>query len=125
MRGLINTELIERLLFTAIVLGILLVGYGAFRYLSLSNQLLGNTAAQIHEAGGEVELQSKAQAQGLMAADIERRRLVADQYNMMVLGGIGLALLGFGWLGNDIMRGRRRKEDLTEAEPTNTVQSPG
>ena len=109
MRGLFNTELIERLLFTAIVLGILLVGYGAFRYLNLSNQLSGNTAAQIHEAGGEVELQSKAQAQGLMAADIERRRLVADQYNMMVLGGIGLALLGFGWLGNDIMRGRRRK----------------
>ena len=70
-------------------------------------------------------MDSNAQAQGLMASDIERRRLVTEQYNMMVIGGIGLALLGFGWLGYDIMRGRRRKKDSTEAEPANTAQSPG
>jgi hypothetical protein len=75
----------------------------------LQNQLSGNQAAQIREEGGEVEIESQSQAQGLMASDIERRRLIAEQFDMMVVGGIGLALLGLGWLGYDIMRGRRRK----------------
>ena len=109
MRGLLNIDLIEKVLFTAIVIGILLVGYGAFRYIDLANRLSGNLAAQIQDEGGEVKLESKAQAQGLMASDIERRRMVAEQFNMMIAGGIGLALLGLGWLGYDIMRGRRRK----------------
>ena len=81
---------------------------GAIRYVMLQNELSTNQAAQIHEAGGEVAIESKGQAQGLMAADIERRRLVAEQFNMMILGGVGLALLGLGWLGTDIIRGRRR-----------------
>ena len=112
MRGLLNSELIERLLFTIIIIGILLIAGAGYRYLDISNQLSGNPAAQIHEAGGEVELESKAQAQGLMAADIERRRLLTEQYNMMVIGGAGLALLGLGWLGYDMMRGRRRRSEL-------------
>ncbi len=111
MRGLLNTDFIERLLFTSIVIGILLVGYGAWRYLELSSQLSGNMAAQIHQDGGEVALESQAQAQGLMASDIQRRRLVSEQFNMMIIGGIGLALLGLGWLGYDILRGRRRKAE--------------
>lgn len=108
MRRLFDTELLERLLFTAIVVGILLAAGGAIRYVMLGNQLAGNLAAQIHDDGGEVEIESKSQAQGLMAADIERRRLVAEQFNMMIIAGAGLALLGLGWLGTDIIRGRRR-----------------
>jgi len=108
MRRLFDSELMERLLFTAIVVGILMAAGGAIRYVMLANQLSGNLAAQIHDDGGEVEIESKSQAQGLMASDIERRRLVAEQFNMMILGGVGLALLGLGWLGTDIIRGRRR-----------------
>lgn len=118
MRRLMNSELAERLLFAAIVVGILLAGYAALRYFDLSNRLTGNMAAQIHEGGGEVALESKSQAQGLMASDIERRRLVSEQYNMMVLGGIGLALLGLGWLGYDIVRGRRRTKGAPPAAGT-------
>lgn len=99
------------MLFTAIVVGILLAGYGGLRYLDLSNQLAANPAARIHQDGGEVELESKTEAHGLMAADIKRRRLVAEQRDMMIAGGVGLALLGLGWLGYDILRGRRRKTE--------------
>lgn len=108
MRGLLASELIERLLFTAIVVGILLAAGGGIRYVMLANQLSGNMAAQIHDDGGEVEIESKSKAQGLMASDIERRRLVEQQYNMMIVAGLGLALLGLGWLGTDWIRGRRR-----------------
>jgi len=107
MLRLFDSELMERLLFTAIVVGILMAAGGAIRYVMLQNELSTNQAAQAREAGGEVVVESKGQAQGLMASDIERRRLVAEQFNMMVLGGVGLALLGLGWLGTDIIRGRR------------------
>ena len=117
MRNLIFTGLLDRLLFTAILVGILMAGYGVLRYLDLSNQLSGNMAAQIHAEGGEVELESKGQAQGLMASDIQRRRLVSEQFNMMVIGGVGLALLGLGWLGSDIVRGRRRQAESENTEP--------
>lgn len=117
MRALLDTELLEKLLFSAIVIGILLIAGAGWRYLDISNQLAGNMAAQIHDDGGEVTVESKAQAQSLMASDIERRRLVAEQFNMMIVGGIGLALLGLGWLGYDILRGRRRKmESSTESD---------
>ena len=117
MRNIAYSGILDRLLFTAIVVGILLAAYGGFRYLDLSNQLAANPAAQIHQDGGEVELETKSEAHGLMAADIERRRLVAEQRDMMIAGGIGLALLGLGWLGYDIMRGRRRKHAEAIASP--------
>ncbi len=109
MRNPMFSGLVERLLFTAIVVGILMAAGGAIRYFMLQNQLSTNMAAQIHEQGGEVAIESKGQAQGLMASDIERRRLVAEQFNMMILGGVGLALLGLGWLGHDLMGSRRRQ----------------
>ncbi len=121
MRNVAYTGILDRLLFTAIVVGILLAAYGGLRYLDLSNQLTANPAAQIHQEGGEVELESKSEAQSLMAADIERRRLVAEQHNMMIAGGAGLALLGLGWLGYDILRGRRRKQAEHSGETQNTA----
>ena len=123
MRNAVYTGLLERLLFTAIVVGILLAAYGGLRYFDLSDQLAANPAAQIHQEGGEVALESKSEAHGLMAADIERRRLVAEQREMMIAGGVGLALLGLGWLGYDILRGRRRKHAEQTAAPQDVDRS--
>ena len=109
MRRLPGPELLERLLFTTIVLGLLLAAYAGLRYVEASQTLAGNQAAQIHEAGGEVAVESAGEGYSLMTSDLERRRLHAQQSNMMVVGGIGLALLGIGWLGYDLMRGRRRR----------------
>ena len=109
MRHLLNAELLDRLLFTAIALGILMIAGAGWRYIEAANQLSHNRAAQIHEQGGEVTIESKRQAQGLMAADIERRRMQGEQSNMLVVGGVGLALVGLGWLGWDLLRSRRRQ----------------
>ncbi len=117
MRNIAFTGILDRLLFTAIVVGVLLAAYGGWRFVELSNQLAANPAAQIHQEGGEVALESKSEAHGLMAADIERRRLVAEQHNMMIAGGVGLALLGLGWLGTDLLGSRRRKEVEDIAAP--------
>ena len=112
--------LIERLLFTAIVLGILLAAVGGWRYFDLANNLSSNQAAQIHEEGGEVAIESKNQARGLMASDIERRRILAEQRNMMMVGGAGLALIGLGWLLGDVLRGRRRNAEAGDKLATSS-----
>lgn len=111
MRNLDIPGIIDRLLFTAIVIGILMTVVAGWRYFDAANQLSANQAAQIHDEGGEVTVESKSQAHGLMASDLERRRLLADQSNMLMVGGAGLALIGLGWLAGDILRGRRRKAE--------------
>ena len=109
MGKLFTYEMAARLLFTAVALGILLSALAVWRYVDAAQRLAGNEAAKIHEAGGDVTIESKNQAQGLMAADMERRRLQTEQSNMFIVGGVGLALIGLGWLGWDILRSRRRK----------------
>ena len=119
MRNVAYMGVLERLLFTAIVVGLLLAAYGGVRYMDILNQLAANPAAQIRQEGGEVALESKSEAHGLMAADIERRRLINEQREAMIAGGVGLALLGLGWLGYDLLRLRRRKQTSTaETDPS-------
>ena len=109
--------LIDRLLFTAMLVGALLAAFGALRYVDLSNQLAANPAAQLHSSGDEVKVETTNEGFGLMSADIERRRIVEEQYHMMVAGGLGLALLGLGWLGNDLVRSRRGKASNPPQSP--------
>lgn len=108
MLSILTNDFFERLLFAAIVIGALLAGFAVVRYVDIVRRLSTNEAAQIHDSGGEVTVSNRSQAQGLMASDIERRRLLADQSSMISVGGIGLALIGLGWLAGDILRGRRK-----------------
>ena len=120
MRNFLTAELIERLLFTAIVVGILMALAGAARYVDLSEQLAANEAVQIHQSDEEV---TNSQARSLVAADLERRRLTEERFNMMVVGGGGLALIGLGWLAADIMRGRRRKARMHETDAQSAAEA--
>ncbi len=113
MRKLLTAELFERLLFTAIALGLLMAAVAAVRYVDLSGRLAANEAVQIHQSGEEVTVETNSQVRGLVAADVERRRLEEERFNTMTLGGLGLALIGLGWLTADITRGRRRKATMS------------
>ena len=123
MRNFLTAEFIERLLFTAIVVGILMVLAGAVRYVDLSGQLAANEAVQIHQSDEEVTVETNSQAHGLVAADLERRRLTEERFNMMVVGGAGLALIGLGWLAADIMRGRRRKARMHKTDAQSAAEA--
>lgn len=110
--------LIDKLLFSAMLVGVLLAAFSALRYVELSNQLAENPAAQIRESGEAVQVDDAEAGYSLMSADIERRRQVDEQYNMMIIGGLGLALLGLGWLGSDIARSRRGKNPAKATNPS-------
>ena len=111
MTKILNSEFIERLIFTTIVIGILMTLFGAFRFFTLSNQLASNEAAKIHASGEEIAPQTNTEVRGLVAADMERRELVKERFNMMVVGGVGLAFIGAGWIIMDILKSRRKKDD--------------
>ncbi len=111
MTKILNSEFIERLIFTTIVIGILMTLFGAFRFFTLSNQLANNEAAKIHASGDEISPQTNTEVRGLVSADMERRELVKERFNMMVVGGVGLAFIGAGWIVMDILRSRRKKDD--------------
>ena len=115
MRKFFTAELFERLFFTAIVVGLLMTAVGGLRYVELSGRLAANEAVQVHQSGEEMTVETNSQVRGLVAADVERRRLEEERFNMMTLGGLGLALIGLGWLAADITRGRRRKAAMDTA----------
>lgn len=114
MRKLLTAELFERLLFTAIAVGVLMAAVGGLRYIELSGRLSANESVRIRQSGEEVTVETNSQARGLVAADLERRQLEEERFNMMTLGGFGLALIGLGWLAADITRGRRRKATMSK-----------
>ncbi len=109
---------IDKLLFSAMLVGVLLAAFAVLRYVELSNRLADNPAAQIRASGEAVQVDNADAGYSLMSADIERRRQVDEQYNMMIIGGLGLALLGLGWLGSDIARSRRGKNPAKATSPS-------
>ena len=42
---------------------------------------------------------------------MQGREWVKDRFNMMMVGGVGLGLIGAGWIAMDILRSRRKQGD--------------
>ena len=114
-----TSQLFERILTVTVVAGILIGLYAIVNVIDINNKLSNNEAQQFRESGEELDVQTTtdAQARGLVAADIERRRLITERGEMYVAGGISLILIGISWFGYDLMRGRRKKL-ATEPAPT-------
>lgn len=109
--SILNNNLVERLLFTTIVIGILAILVSGVKLFDISSQLNDNMAYQVHKQGSELDLQSEAEARMLYASDLQRRKLVKERGQMYTVAGIGIALIGIGWLGYDFRNNRRKKEE--------------
>ncbi|MGB1285680.1 MAG: hypothetical protein ACPG7F_04020 [Aggregatilineales bacterium] len=120
---LLSGQLLERLLFTVVVIGILLMLFGIFQTVNITLQLNDNPAQQIQDAGGEVEIGTVNEGRSLMSADLERRELTAQRGQTVFAGGIGLVLLGFGWMGMDLMNSRKRRKN-DDNDPISTDAAP-
>ncbi|QPC84713.1 hypothetical protein G4Y79_10145 [Phototrophicus methaneseepsis] len=116
----LNRDFLEKVFFALLLAGITMALIGGWQFLENNNQLSQNQAEQIHANGETVNPASTAEARGLVASDLERRRLIEARFNSMVLGGIGLVALSVGWLGTDIVRSGRRKQEETAQQPSAT-----
>lgn len=116
MQKLIDQEWFRSLFLTLIIIGILLLAFGVVRYFTLSYQMGQNLAFQIQSQDQSVDPQSMAEAQGLMASNEELRQINASRSQSVIFAGVGLALLGLGWLGRDWVQSRRRKAAKTSVQ---------
>jgi len=108
LRRLFTQERVNAFIMALILIGVVLIAMGAYQFLDAAQKLQSNTAHQILNAEATAEAQSLDAAQGLVASDMERRRLDRQHDQSLIMAGAGLALLAVGWLGYDYVRGRRK-----------------
>ncbi len=116
MQKLIDQEWFRSLFLTLIIVGILLLVFGVVRYFTLSHQMEQNRAFQIQSQNELVDPQSVSEAQGLIASGEELRQIESARTQSVIFVGVGLVLLGIGWLGRDWVQTRRRKAVKTAAK---------
>lgn len=118
MSRVLDQEWFRSLAFALIIVGIGLALLGGWQFVDASVRVQDNPAYQLKNAearsGGTV---SDAQAQGIIAADIEFRRLMQQRSNGLILVGGGLALLAIGWIGFDAALARNRKVSAPPQSP--------
>lgn len=92
------------------IIGGLMFVFAVYQIASSSYQMGQNIAYQQQARGGEVDLQSQAQAQQLLAADLSLRELYQQRNTGIILAGAGLMVLAVAWIVRDAAAGARRAE---------------
>lgn len=114
----INADWIRGVIIAFILIGIVLVVLGVVQFVSTSIALDNNLAYQVRTGEQPATAGSNTEARGLVASDLERRDLVQERYNALIIGGAGLVLLSIGWIGFDVARNRRK---LNEQAPSSAA----
>lgn len=106
MKNIFKSEQIKAILLAIIIIGFVLVAFGAYRYIDAALQLNNNIAQRTHASGEDISNLSTGEAQMLMSADIKRRELLQQQNYALIFAGAGLVLVAVGWLGGDFLVAR-------------------
>lgn len=110
-----NREQLRPFTLALMIVGALALALAAYRYVDAWTRLQNNQAYQIEVNGQTVAPESEAMAQMLIAAGVEYRRLNLQRNEALMIGGGGLALLALGWLGSDLISGKKRKTERDSA----------
>lgn len=102
-------DTIRIVLMALILIGVILAVGGVIQFADAALRLQNNAAYQASIGGEPLTLGSQEQAQGLIAAGMEYRRLLAQRNNALILGGAGLVAGAVGWLVYDFLRSRERR----------------
>jgi hypothetical protein len=116
LRAIFTQERINALLAALILIGIAAVLVGVWRYFDAAQRLRGNTAIEIQQGNAALDVNTPEQAQGLIAADLEKRHLEQQQNEALVVAGVGLGTLALGWIVGDAVRSRRRSKAAVPTE---------
>jgi hypothetical protein len=114
---IITQERVNALVAALVLIGIALILVGIWRYMDAAQRLAGDDAQALLLGAASVNVETPEQTQGLVAAGVQRRRLERQQHESLILAGVGLASLGVGWLGHDLMRARRKSHASAASSP--------
>ena len=109
MRHWLKAEQLRSVMIALIMLGLVALLFGLLRFVTLTQAQSENAAYKVRQQNGAVQLQSQADAQMLMSADLDLHDIQRQRNESAVIIGAGVALLAAGWLGNDLIRGRTRR----------------
>jgi hypothetical protein len=110
-----------------VLLGIFLIGlgiglYGAYQYVDAELKLKDNRAEQLIEAGGEVEVNSTNEAFELYKTTVERDNLRDQRADALPFIGVGIAIIGVGWLGYEFLPAlRKNRHEATLAQEAHST----
>ena len=108
----ISKDWINAFILTLLIFGVLLSLFGSYRFIDASLRLEHNLAYQISSSGEAISPESNAEAQRLIAANVERGDLAQQRVDGMIVGGLGLILLAVGWIAFDIVRSRKKHAEI-------------
>ena len=109
MRHWLKAEQLKSVTIALMLLGLVALLFGLYRFATLTQSQNENAAYQIRQQDSTVQLQNQADAQMLMSADLDLRNIQRQRNEAAVIIGVGVALLSVGWLGNDLIRSRLRR----------------
>ena len=95
--GFLRNEWFRSLMMAFLLVAALLIILGGQQFVDASLRMQSNPAYLAQTGGDPLTLDSDGQAQGLVAAGIEYRDLLAQRNRALILAGSGLVLLGAGW----------------------------
>lgn len=108
MNRFFEQEWVRAGIMALVMIGVVLLLVGLAYFIDTTQRLNSNAAYQIQTSGQQINPQSEAEAQGLIISDIQKRDLLQRRSLAVAFIGGGLVLLTAGWLGRDILTGRRR-----------------
>jgi hypothetical protein len=110
-------ERINALIAALVIIGVALLLVGVWRYVDATQRIASTEAPPIATGATGLEVQTPEQAQGLIAAGMQKRRLEQQQNESLIMAGVGLALLASGWLSYDLVRARRKPQANAASSP--------
>ncbi len=116
MRQLLTYEKLKPVFYAIILIGLGLLIFGFYRFVSASQAIPDNFAYRFHEQNTSVQQLDEATGRVLMSADLALRKLERERSESVIIIGAGVVLTAIGWLLNDFARARHRKMVAANAE---------
>lgn len=117
MRKPINLEQLKPFAMALIIIGVLALFFGVYRFVNAALLIQDNPAFKAQSNNQTVAPQSQEEAQILVSAGMQYRQLVGERNDALIIGGAGLILLALGWLGNDFIKSRQKSAAAATAPP--------
>lgn len=95
-----KTDLRRLLPLVLLVVGVLAVLFAVYQYVGAANTL--DTTPTLEELRDTLDLENSTNAQVMAFTESKRLSAISQQNRSLIIGGVGLAVIGAGWLLLDL-----------------------
>jgi hypothetical protein len=131
----LNRDTFKPLMLAVLLVGIALLVFGLFRFASNAQalqdsrnqtaELEATLRQQIDANGGQAnpgDPATDAAGRMLFSASMGQRKLEGDMWQGAIIMGVGVIVLALGWLGYDMLRGKRKADSEPAVEADKPIR---